>query len=108
MAGDDIIVFDTTRSPVLRALGNYLSRKEKVPAEAVLAYIEAKHTLSIHGEGGQSLQKATEQTAAVKALPRVPLEHRHMVPALSPFQASEILGTPPFGVVAQAGWMGHG
>jgi hypothetical protein len=82
MAGDDIIVFDTTRSPVLRALGNYLSRKEKVPAEAVLAYIEAKHTLSIHGEGGQSLQKATEQTAAVKALPRVPLEHRHMVPGL--------------------------
>jgi len=51
MAGDDIIVFDATRFPVLRALGDDLSRKEKVPAEAVLAYIEAKHTLSTFREG---------------------------------------------------------
>jgi hypothetical protein len=55
LAGDDIIVFDAARFPVLRALGDDLSRKEKVPAEAVLAYIEAKHTLHVDGGGPQSL-----------------------------------------------------
>ena len=82
LAGDDIIIFDSARFPALRAIGADLSRKEQVPAEAVLAYIEAKHTLYLHGNSGQSLEKATSQTAAVKSLTRTPLEHRHMIPGL--------------------------
>lgn len=82
LAGDDIIIFDSARFPALRAIGEDLSRKEQVPAEAVLAYIEAKHTLHVYGTSGQSLEKATAQTAAVKLLTRTPLEHRHMIPGL--------------------------
>jgi hypothetical protein len=76
-AGDDIIVFEADRYPVLRALGEDLSRKQKVPAEAVLAYIEAKRTLQIQGTGPQSLHKAASQTNAVKALVREKLEPRY-------------------------------
>lgn len=82
LAGDDIIIFDSARFPALRAIGEDLSRKEQVPAEAVLAYIEAKHTLYMHGNSGQSLEKAVDQTAAVKSLSRTPLEHRHMISGL--------------------------
>ncbi len=82
LAGDDIIIFDSTRFPALRAIGEDLSRKEQVPAEAVLAYIEAKHTLYLHGSSGQLLEKAVAQTAAVKSLSRTPLEHRHLIPGL--------------------------
>lgn len=82
LAGDDIIIFDSARFPALRAIGEDLSRKEQVPAEAVLAYIEAKHTLYVHGNSGQSLEKATAQTAAVKSLTRTPLEHRHIISGL--------------------------
>lgn len=76
-AGDDIIVFEADRYPVLRSLGEDLSRKQKVPAEAVLAYIEAKHTLHIQGIGPQSLHKSAKQTNAVKALMRERLEPRY-------------------------------
>lgn len=82
LAGDDIIIFDSSRFPVLRAIGEDLSRKEQVPAEAVLAYIEAKHTLYLHGSSGQSLEKAAAQTAAIKSLSRTPLEHRYLIPGL--------------------------
>lgn len=80
MAGDDIIVFDAERFPTLRSLGDRLDSKEQVPAEAVLAYIEAKHTLYIDETDakehkGQSLEKALGQVSAVKSLvrPRVEL-----------------------------------
>lgn len=76
-AGDDIIVYEADRYPVLRALGEDLACKQKVPAEAVLAYIEAKHTLQVQGNGPQSLYKAAMQTNAVKALVRERLEPRH-------------------------------
>jgi hypothetical protein len=82
MVGDDIIIFDANRFPVLRSLGNDLSQKEQVPAEAVLAYIEAKHTLYLYGDGGQSLTKAMAQTMAIKQIVRTPLEHRNMIPGL--------------------------
>ena len=81
-AGDDIIIFDSARFPVLRAVGEDLSQKEQVPAEAVLAYIEAKHTIFLHGESGQSLAKAISQTAAIKSIRRAPLDHRHLIPGL--------------------------
>jgi hypothetical protein len=82
VAGDDIIIFDSARFSALRAIGEDLSRKEQVPAEAVLAYIEAKHTLYMHGNSGQSIAKAVAHTAAVKSLVRTTLEHRHLIPGL--------------------------
>lgn len=80
-AGDDIIVFDAQRFPTLRALDKDLSRKEAVPAEAVLAYIEAKHTLLIDGDEsvGQSLAKATRQVEAVKRVHRPAVTHEELI-----------------------------
>lgn len=79
--GDDIIIYDAARFPTLRALGGDLAIRERVPAEAVLAYIEVKHTLyaqaKVHEKNqGQSLVTACRQVAAVKQLKRarVPLE----------------------------------
>lgn len=55
---------------------NY-AQLEQVPVDAVYAYFEAKHTLHLTGDGGQSLTKSLEQVARVKALcgtrPKVPL-----------------------------------
>lgn len=80
-AGDDIIVYDASRFPTLRGLGPDLTRRERVPAEAVLAYIEVKHTLYAGAKvrrknKGQSLEKACSQVAALKRLERdaMPLE----------------------------------
>jgi hypothetical protein len=70
MAGDDIILFDQSRFPSLRSLGDDLSRKQKVPADAVLAYVEVKHSLHLTGTGQQTLEKAISQAAAVKSLVR--------------------------------------
>jgi len=74
--GDDIIIYDQERFPTLRLLeDNTFAQKQKIPVEAVYAYIEAKHTLCIEGSGGQSLQKALSQVLDVKNLKResVPL-----------------------------------
>lgn len=67
--GDDIIIFDVARYPTLlfRDRDDF-SRKENIPIEAVFGYIEAKYTLNIQGNCGQSLQKAIAQTQAVKRL----------------------------------------
>jgi hypothetical protein len=64
-AGDDIIIYERLRFPTLRSLDEDYSRKEKVPVEAVFAYIETKHTLEINGEGPSSLMKAIKQAAEV-------------------------------------------
>lgn len=72
-AGDDVIVYDAARVPTLRGLGGDLHKLDYVPAEAVYAYVEAKQTLYIEPtkkQAGQSLAKACEQVAAVKALLR--------------------------------------
>jgi hypothetical protein len=68
-AGDDIIVFEKTHFPTLalRPKGDF-SRKEYIPVEAVFAYIEAKYTVYMEGDGGQSLIKALKQVRAVKEL----------------------------------------
>lgn len=67
-AGDDIIIYERLRFPTLRALEEDYSQKEKVPIEAVFAYIEAKHTLDIEGNGSGSLMRAIQQTAKVRGL----------------------------------------
>jgi hypothetical protein len=85
-AGDDIIIFDAQRFPVLRELERSdLSRKQQVPAEAVLAYIEAKHTLYLEGDEGQSLNKALEQVRAVKEIVR-PRVRPRVLPNISLFR----------------------
>src|SRR6266498_5826443 len=76
VAGDDIIIYERIRFPTARLLGEDYSRKEKVPIEAVFAYIEAKHTLQLVGDGGSSLLNALRQAGAVKAL----CEQRQPVP----------------------------
>lgn len=65
-AGDDIIIYDRAAFPTLLLRGRDADRKEHVPAEAVYAYIEAKHTLQIDGDGGGSLSKAISQVEAVR------------------------------------------
>jgi len=69
MAGDDIILYAQDRFPTLRqGLGLDFSVKEQIPIEAAYAYIEAKHTLVLKGDGPSSLQKAVKQVAEVKEL----------------------------------------
>jgi len=69
--GDDIIIFDQWRFPVLRLLDdNNYAQKQRIPVEAVVAYIEAKNTLILEDGHGNSLSKAIEQTTAIKKLGR--------------------------------------
>lgn len=71
-AGDDIIIYDHERFPTLRLLeDNSFAQKQKIPVEAVYAYIEAKHTLCLEGSGGQSLQKSLQQISQVKKIERL-------------------------------------
>jgi hypothetical protein len=73
--GDDIIIYDRQRFPLLRFLSkDDPSKKQYVPLEAVYCYIEAKHTMHFSGniKDGQSLQKALNQIIDVKKLPRDP------------------------------------
>ncbi len=73
-AGDDIIIYNRNRFPTLRLIDNIgFAQKEYIPVEAVCAYIEAKHSLVIEGDGGQSLVKAAAQVATAKGLPREPV-----------------------------------
>jgi hypothetical protein len=81
-AGDDIIIFDRLRFPTLLSrTRDDFARKEWVPIEAVYAYIEAKHTLEIEGDGPSSLAHAAKQAARVKQLvgtrQKVPLTEIH-------------------------------
>jgi hypothetical protein len=68
-AGDDIVIFEQSRFPTLdlRGTGSY-ENKEFIPIEAAYAYIEAKHSLHLEGEGGQSLKRAVDQVEKVKQL----------------------------------------
>ena len=68
-AGDDIIIYDRARFPTLRLLKDEdYSRKERIPIEAVYAYIEAKTTLEIEGDGNSSLQHSSQQLGRVRSL----------------------------------------
>jgi hypothetical protein len=69
VAGDDIIIFDQARFPTLalRKKGGF-DRKEYIPIEAAYSYIEAKFTINIEGDDGQSLTKALNQVQAAKEL----------------------------------------
>jgi hypothetical protein len=72
LAGDDIIVYDRAAFPRIRGVDEDLGLKEKIPAEAVVAYIEAKHRLDLTAgpDVSNSLAHACAQIAAVKGLVR--------------------------------------
>jgi hypothetical protein len=64
MTGDDIIIYDQERFPTLRPIINRaFDKKEKIPIEAVYAYIEAKHSLD-----SKTFDRAVKQVQAVKEL----------------------------------------
>jgi hypothetical protein len=91
-AGDDVVIFDRYRFPTLqlRPISSY-GRKEFVPVDAALCYIEAKHTIEISGKGDASLSKACLQVANVKKLAAT----RERVPpgTIAPFlNSNDILG----------------
>jgi hypothetical protein len=68
-AGDDILIYDATRFPKIRSTGdNDFSKKQKIPIEAVYAYIETKTTLYIDEKKGQNetFKKALSQIKKVK------------------------------------------
>jgi len=71
IVGDDIIIYDQLHFPTLRLLeDNTFAQKQQIPFEAVYAYIEAKSTIIIEGNGGNTLSKAIDQCAKVKSLKR--------------------------------------
>jgi hypothetical protein len=95
--GDDIIIFHRERFGTLRLLEqDTFAQKEKIPLETVCAYIEAKHTLCIAGDGGQSLNKAVAQVAAVKSLQRPAVPRSQITP--------QIAMGGDFGIAAPKGW----
>lgn len=68
-AGDDILIYDRMRFPTVRSLDqDDFAKKERVPIEAILAYIEAKHTFQLDGDGPSTLEHASEQATRVKNL----------------------------------------
>jgi len=94
-AGDDIIIFDQERFPTLRLLQTIdFGQKQKIPIEAVYAYIEAKHTLCLEGSGGQSLEKSLSQIDAVKNVKRAEVPMTQITPqvAILSYQANR----PPY------------
>ena len=95
-AGDDVIIYEQTRFPTFRQLGDDYSRKEKIPIEAVFAYIEAKHTLQLVGDGDSSLLKALRQAARVKALcdQRDPVPLNQVAPHVN-LEATFNISSPP-------------
>jgi hypothetical protein len=83
LAGDDILIFDHERFPTLRLLeSNDFAQKQRIPIEAVYAYIEAKHTIVLNGDDGQSLSKACKQVEAVKRLPRQSIALNQITPQM--------------------------
>lgn len=81
--GDDILVYEKSSHPSVTARdAKELLRKEKVPAEAVYTYIEAKHTIHLEGSGKQSLQMAIKQVSKVKLTisKRKPRLHSQLLP----------------------------
>lgn len=61
--GDDIIIYDKIKHPTINLYNEDYSRKENIPIEAVYAYIEAKHTITL----GQ-FDKAVEQIKKIKKI----------------------------------------
>lgn len=59
------------------------AQKQKNPIEAVYAYIEAKHTLCLEGDGGQSSTKSLHQIKAVREIPRAKVPMAQISPQVA-------------------------
>ncbi|UAL07454.1 MAG: hypothetical protein KRP56_06415 [Candidatus Methanogranum gryphiswaldense] len=69
--GDDIIIYDQQTFPTLRLLeDDQCAQKQRIPIEAVVAYIEAKNTIVLEDGCGNSLMHAVEQAVKIKTLGR--------------------------------------
>ena len=84
-AGDDLLIYDRLNFPWLRGQGEPdPSRKDRIPAEAVYCYIEAKHSLIVEGvreSGSQTLATALSQVAnAKKTLEKRPVPRTPRAP----------------------------
>lgn len=97
-AGDDILVYERSRFPTL-ALRNRddYGRKEFIPIEATLCYIEAKHTLHLEGDDAQSLSRACEQVSRVKDLcaTRIDMPPEEIMPGVNLKGAGVQVDLPP-------------
>jgi hypothetical protein len=93
-AGDDIIIFDHERFPTLRLLENQdFAQKQKIPAEAVYCYIEAKHSIPLDAAGSAVLEKALSQVSAVKLLERDRVSLNQITPTVK-IQEGGLLKVP--------------
>ncbi|TAJ10755.1 hypothetical protein DMA11_18550 [Marinilabiliaceae bacterium JC017] len=61
--GDDIVIYDKIKHPTINLYNEDYSRKENIPIEAVYAYIEAKHTITL-----TQFDKALEQVKKIKRI----------------------------------------
>ena len=106
--GDDIIIYDQHHFPTLRLLeDNTFAQKQQIPFEAVFAYIEAKNTLIINGEGGNTIHKAWNQCRAVKSLLRKEVKYSkysvNNIPFLKPLPQWPTIGNPIYTAIFARG-----
>jgi hypothetical protein len=96
--GDDLIIYDRMNYPCLRVDRGGLSLKQRIPIEAVYAYIEAKNcrTIVVDDSDNESIARAVAQVAKVRKL----VETRAPVPApIVLSDTSPTIKNPFFGVV---------
>lgn len=103
--GDDIIIYDQFHFPTLRLLeDNTFAQKQQIPFEAVFAYIEAKNTIILDGEGGNTLHKAWEQCKAIKKLKREEIKYSiNGIPFLKPLPHWPTIGNPIYTAIFARG-----
>lgn len=106
--GDDIIIYDQFHFPTLRLLeDNTFAQKQQIPFEAVFAYIEAKNTLIIEGEGGNSIYKALKQCKAIKELKRKEVKYSEYsinnIPFIKPLKYWPTIGNPIYTAIFSKG-----
>lgn len=106
--GDDIIIYDQYHFPTLRLLeDNTFAQKQQIPYEAVFAYIEAKNTIILEGEGGNTLHKAWSQCKAIKKLKREDVKYSkysiNNIPFLTPLPNWPKIGNPIYTAIFSRG-----
>ena len=97
--GDDIIIYDQQKFPVLRFLNtNDYTKRQHIPVEAVVAYIEAKNTIIMKDGENNSLSRAIKQSTDIKRLGRqeIPINpfHEYGVTLGKHLQIDTYLGHP--------------
>ncbi|MGV0846181.1 DUF6602 domain-containing protein [Empedobacter falsenii] len=106
--GDDIIIYDQFHFPTLRLLeDNTFAQKQQIPFEAVFAYIEAKNTIILDGEGANTLHKAWSQCSDVKKLSRKNVRYSEYsingIPFSNPLPHWPTIGNPIYTAIFARG-----